>query len=108
MNFKFFKGIIPYEVVVLPVVRRIRCTWSPELAQDVSAFHNMDAEAELTALLSEHFASSMPREFAIAAANEFLIYKMPLEPEFKFLKGMVPSETTHSYRGIIDDILFPQ
>ena len=33
--------------------RRIRATWTPELAQDVSAFHNIDAEAELTRLLTE-------------------------------------------------------
>ena len=31
--------------------RKLRATWSPELAQDVSAFHNIDAEAELTAIL---------------------------------------------------------
>lgn len=33
--------------------RRIRATWTPELAQDVSAFHNIDAEAILTRLLNE-------------------------------------------------------
>ena len=36
--------------------RKLRATWSPELAQDVSAFHNIDAEAELTAILSEQIA----------------------------------------------------
>ena len=33
--------------------RKLRATWSPELSQDVSAFHNIDAETELTAILSE-------------------------------------------------------
>ena len=42
--------------------RKLRATWSPELAQDVSAFHNIDAEAELTALLSEQIASEIDRE----------------------------------------------
>ena len=42
--------------------RRIRATWTPELAQDVSAFHNIDAEAELTALLSEEVAAEIDRE----------------------------------------------
>jgi hypothetical protein len=32
------------------------------LAQDVSAFHNIDAEAELTALLSEQIAAEVDRE----------------------------------------------
>jgi hypothetical protein len=34
----------------------------PELAQDVSAFHNIDAEAELTAMLSEQVAAEIDRE----------------------------------------------
>lgn len=42
--------------------RKLRATWSPEMAQDVSAFHNIDAEAELTALLSEQIAAEIDRE----------------------------------------------
>ena len=42
--------------------RKLRATWSPELAQDVNAFHNIDAEAELTALLSEQIAAEIDRE----------------------------------------------
>ena len=50
------------EVVVSVTERKLRATWSPELAQDVSAFHNIDAEAELTALLSEQVAAEIDRE----------------------------------------------
>jgi hypothetical protein len=42
--------------------RKLRATWSPELSQDVSAFHNIDAEAELTALLSEQISGEIDRE----------------------------------------------
>ena len=42
--------------------RKLRATWSPELAQDVNAFHNIDAESELTALLSEQIAAEIDRE----------------------------------------------
>lgn len=42
--------------------RKMRAQWTPELAQDVSAFHNLDAEAELTALLSEQMAAEVDRE----------------------------------------------
>jgi hypothetical protein len=42
--------------------RKLRAQWSPELAQDVAAFHNIDAEAELTALLSEQVAAEIDRE----------------------------------------------
>ena len=50
------------EVVVSVEERKLRATWSPELAQDVSAFHNIDAEAELTAMLSEQVAAEIDRE----------------------------------------------
>jgi hypothetical protein len=50
------------EVVVSVTERKLRATWSPELAQDVSAFHNIDAEAELTAMLSEQVAAEIDRE----------------------------------------------
>jgi len=42
--------------------RKLRAQWSPEMAQDVAAFHNIDAEAELTALLSEQIAAEIDRE----------------------------------------------
>jgi len=50
------------EVTVSVETRKMRSQWTPELAQDVSAFHNIDAEAELTALLSEQMAAEIDRE----------------------------------------------
>jgi len=52
-------------VTVSVTERKLRATWTPELAQDVSAFHNIDAEAELTALLSEQVAAEIDREILI-------------------------------------------
>ena len=49
-------------VTVSVTERKLRATWSPELPQDVSAFHNIDAEAELTAILSEQIAAEIDRE----------------------------------------------
>ena len=49
-------------VTVAVEERKLRATWSPELAQDVNAFHNIDAEAELTAILSEQIAAEIDRE----------------------------------------------
>lgn len=49
-------------VTVSVTERKLRASWSPELAQDVSAFHNIDAEAELTSLLSEQIAAEVDRE----------------------------------------------
>ena len=50
------------QVTVSVETRKMRAMWTPELAQDVSAFHNIDAEAELTALLSEQMAAEIDRE----------------------------------------------
>ena len=50
------------DVTVVVEERKLRATWSPELAQDVAAFHNIDAEAELTAILSEQIAAEVDRE----------------------------------------------
>ena len=38
---------------IVAKTRKIKALWTPEFAQDLEAYHNLDAEAELTALLSE-------------------------------------------------------
>lgn len=50
------------EVTVATTTRKMRAQWTPELAMDVQQFHNIDAEAELTALLSETMAAEIDRE----------------------------------------------
>jgi hypothetical protein len=49
-------------VTVSVTERKLRATWSPEVSQDVSAFHSIDAEAELTSILSEQIAAEVDRE----------------------------------------------
>ena len=49
-------------VTVSVTERKLRATWSPELSTDVNAFHNIDAEAELTSILSEQIAAEVDRE----------------------------------------------
>ena len=65
LEFEDDMGEVSFElkgVTVSVSERKLRASWSPELAQDVSAFHNIDAEAELTALLSEEVAAEIDRE----------------------------------------------
>jgi len=57
-------------VTVFTVTRKLRAHWTPELAQDLEAYHSIDAEAELTALLSEHIAAEVDREIIIDLINE--------------------------------------
>lgn len=49
-------------VSVTAVTKKLKAKWTQELGQDLSAFHNMDAEAELTGVLSEHIALEIDRE----------------------------------------------
>lgn len=49
-------------VTVSVTERKLRATWSPELSSDISAFHAIDCEAELTSILSEQIAAEVDRE----------------------------------------------
>jgi hypothetical protein len=49
-------------VAVTAVTRKLRARWSPELAQDLNAYHSLDAEVELTQILSEQVALELDRE----------------------------------------------
>ena len=42
--------------------RKLKAKWSPELAQDLNAYHSLDAEVELTQILSEQIALELDRE----------------------------------------------
>jgi hypothetical protein len=42
--------------------RGLNVTWTAEMIQDLQAFHNIDAEAELTALLSQEIANEIDNE----------------------------------------------
>lgn len=70
-DFEYGKGqsaTIPEVNLVItskPVVaqtRRMKAIWTPEMQQDISAYHNVDAEAELTGILSEQTALEIDRE----------------------------------------------
>ena len=49
-------------VAVTAQSRKLKARWSPELAQDLNAYHSLDAEVELTQILSEQVALEIDRE----------------------------------------------
>ena len=56
--------------------RKLKVKWSPEFAQDLNAYHSIDAEAELTSMLSEYITMEIDMEIlgmlqAAAATNGF-------------------------------------
>ena len=47
---------------VTAVTKKLKAQWTPELAQDLNAYHNLDAEVELTSILSEQIALEIDQE----------------------------------------------
>ncbi len=42
--------------------RKLKASWTPELGQDLNAYHNLDAEVELTSILSEQIGLEIDQE----------------------------------------------
>ena len=56
---------IELELKSEPIVaktRKLKAIWTPELAQDLNAYHSVDAEAELTQMLSEYVSLEIDLE----------------------------------------------
>ena len=51
-----------FSLSIVAGLTEIHANWDPILAQDLNAFHNIDAEAELTAMLTEEIAAEIDRE----------------------------------------------
>ena len=49
-------------VAITAVTKKLKAKWTPELGQDLNAYHNLDAEVELTSILSEQIALEIDRE----------------------------------------------
>jgi len=64
-------------VAVTAMTKKLKAKWSPELAQDLNAYHNLDAEVELTSILSEQIALEIDQEILsdlVAGATGGTIY----------------------------------
>jgi len=49
-------------IAVTAITKKLKAKWTPELGQDLNAYHNIDAEVELTGILSEQIALEIDRE----------------------------------------------
>lgn len=95
-NFKYFKGysnvISITTVTVQGDTRTIRATWTPEMAQDIEAFHGIDVEQELTNMLAREISQEIDnqifdnivfpitRRIFARTIGEDLVAVQPLEP----------------------------
>ena len=61
-EFKFFHGITIQSEGIQNIVRTLRAQWRPELIDDLNTVHTIDAEAELTRLMSEQISEEIDNE----------------------------------------------
>lgn len=56
---------IDIKIASMPVTansRKLKVLWTPEVAQDLNAYHSVDAESELTTIMSDHIALDIDAE----------------------------------------------
>jgi hypothetical protein len=61
-EFRFFHGITIQSEGIQNIVRTLRAQWRPELVDDLNYYHGIDAEAELTRLMSAQIAEEIDNE----------------------------------------------
>jgi hypothetical protein len=61
-EFRFFHGITIQSEGIQNIVRTLRAQWRPELIDDLNYYHGIDAEAELTRLMSEQIVEEIDNE----------------------------------------------
>jgi len=64
-------------IAVTAQTKKLKAKWTPELGQDLNAYHNLDAEVELTGILSEQIALEIDQEILsdlVAGATAGTLY----------------------------------
>ena len=56
-------------IAITAQTKKLKAKWTPELGQDLNAYHNLDAEVELTSILSEQIALEIDRELLADLVN---------------------------------------
>jgi hypothetical protein len=84
---------------IVAKTRKLKAVWTPELAQDLNAYHSIDAEAELTALLSEYVSMEIDLEIL-----DMLIVNAPAVTterwSAKLNREIIPGATNGSYVAV--------
>ena len=56
-------------IAITAQTKKLKAKWTPELGQDLNAYHTLDAEVELTSILSEQIALEIDREILADLVN---------------------------------------
>ena len=60
-------------IAIVAKTRKLKAIWTPEFAQDLNAYHSIDAEAELTSMLSEYISQEIDLEILDMLMNNALV-----------------------------------
>ena len=85
---------------IVAKTRKLKAQWTPEFSQDLNAFHSLDAEAELTSILSEYISLEVDLEIL-----DMLIQNVPTNQVEvwsakignQLLNGTMQSNTSGAY-----------
>lgn len=67
-----------HPTIYVPKTYQLKAVWSDELLQDLRAYHNINAEAEMNALLREHVEMTYPnREIVSITKSKEVHYEPP-------------------------------
>ena len=93
-------------VAVTAVTKKLKAKWTPELGQDLNAYHNLDAEVELTQILSEQIALEIDREIVedlVRGATGAVRYWSRLPGQFLNRETGAISSTTQDFTGNVSE-----
>jgi len=81
---------------IIAKTRKLKAVWTPELAQDLNAYHSVDAEAELTSMLSEYISMEIDLEILdmlISNASTTEYWSAKIGEEYNSATGVFDNAT---------------
>ncbi len=95
-------------IAVTAQTKKLKAKWSPELAQDLNAYHNLDAEVELTSILSEQIALEIDQEILAdlldgATAGTLFWSRMPGKFVDRETGGVLGSSLYPDFTGTVSE-----
>jgi hypothetical protein len=94
-------------VSITAITKKLKARWTPELQQDINAYHNMDAEVELTGILSETIALEIDQEILedlVKGATAGTLYWSRLPGKFVGSNGLSVNESLYpDFTGTVSE-----
>jgi hypothetical protein len=83
--------------------RKLKAQWTPEFAQDLNAYQNLDAEAELTSMLSEYISLEIDLEIL-----DMLIENAPIQEFWSAKVGNQINATSTGFDSNVSGVYYTQ